>query len=32
MAHFAQRQLIPDRQIQYRGAPVFETPSSLVKA
>lgn len=28
---FAQRTLVPDRQIQFRGAPVFETGSSLVK-
>lgn len=29
---FAQRTLVPDRQIQYKGAPVFETQSSLVKS
>ena len=30
--YFAQRTLIPDRQVHYKGAPVFETQSSLTKA
>lgn len=30
--YFAQRTLIPDRQIHYKGAPVFETQPSLAKA
>lgn len=30
--YFAQRALIPDRQIHYKGARVFETQSSLAKA
>lgn len=29
--YLAQRTLVPDRQIQFKGAPVYETQSSLVK-